>query len=183
MFTFGLNYWSCRLCYQSGALRTIQLTISLLVSDAVIFLCHHPSLLFKERLRRRLVNYGDEFNQRDDPKEHLYGKLLGTRIIRNYKVKPTVLNVKQLVPVSMLSSWFNVSLVSHLQNIGETKHRIIITKLIDLLAKKQICTCSPLFCTVLCCCFARPQCRFARLEEELPYVLTKNFVACVRGRL
>lgn len=129
MFTFGLNYWSCRLCYQSGALRTIQLTISLLVSDAVIFLCHHPSLLFKERLRRRLVNYGDEFNQRDDPKEHLYGKLLGTRIIRNYKVKPTVLNVKQLVPVSMLSSWFNVSLVSHLQNIGETKPHIILGEL------------------------------------------------------
>lgn len=56
----------------------IQLTISLLVSDVVIFLCHHPSLLFKERLRRRLVNYGDVFSQRDDPKERLHGKLLGT---------------------------------------------------------------------------------------------------------
>ena len=40
------------------------------------------------------MNYGDEFNQRDDPKERLHGKLLGTRIIRNDKVKPTVLNVK-----------------------------------------------------------------------------------------
>ena len=32
-----------------------------------------------------------ETTQRD---ERLHGKLLGTRIIRNYMVKPTVLNVK-----------------------------------------------------------------------------------------
>ena len=45
-------------------------------------------------------------------------------------------------------------------------------------------TCSPLFCTFLCLCFGRLQCRFARLEEELPYVLTKLLllvflVACI----
>ena len=57
------------------------------------------------------------------------------------------------------------------------------TKSIALLAKNKFARAAPLFCRVLCRCFAGPWCRFGRLEEELPYVLTKNFVACVRGRM
>ena len=55
----------------------IQVTISLLVSNAVVFVCHHATLR-RERLRRRLVNYGDEFNQgaKDDTKERMHGILL-----------------------------------------------------------------------------------------------------------
>ena len=51
------------------------------------------------------------------------------------------------------------------------------------ISKKTNLHVQPPFCTFLCRCFGRLQCRFARLKEELPYVLTKNLVACVRGRL
>ena len=43
--------------------------------------------------------------------------------------------------------------------------------------KKQIWTCSTLFGSFLCRCFARLQC-----VEELSYVLTQNFVSCVHVR-
>ena len=63
---------------------------------------------------------------------------------------------------------------------------------IDLISKKQICTCSTLFCLSLPLFFTTT-CRFVRLKpqtsylhifmEELPYALTKDFVSCVHVRL
>ena len=63
------------------------------------------------------------------------------------------------------------------------------TKSIDLISKKQICMCSTLFLykpLLFCmthCCFARLKRITSQLHiifmEELLYLLTKNFAACV----
>ena len=57
------------------------------------------------------------------------------------------------------------------------------TKSIDLISKKQFCTCSTLFCTFHCHCFAQLKCETSWLNifiyGGMSFVLNKNFVASI----